>query len=463
MLDDNSLESYIKDGLSKGKNLSVIKKELSSSIFTAEEINKAIYDLESVQNNSEDRVNVENVVLSGIKKYKNKKIFIVSLVIFALLISVIGIVYAYFMQRPEVILSKALIKTAEVNTGIYSTDIYGTFTSISEDNLGFQNIPGLGISLQGSFDMSDNIDDLNLSKIKNKLNLSIYSKQNDNKNIFVNFDTRVAEEKLYFNLLEDNLSDNMYYQMLLSGFLEGFKNKWYFIDLKELSTNFSEINSQVDDNPEELDSQFFQNNRKEIIEISQKYKIYNNLKKIGEDNIDDIQLSKYQFDLDIKETARFMLEISQKYPELNLNSEDIQESIDSIQTEESIIQFIIWIGNNDGFIHKVDIVADKLSTTSSSLSGESAVSVSLEKMEISFQIKDHNQPIQVEVPENALDIVKIFSGEIDTDGEGLSDIEELLYKTDINNPDTDGDGYTDKQEIDAWYDPLGKGKLLVEF
>jgi hypothetical protein len=43
---------------------------------------------------------------------------------------------------------------------------------------------------------------------------------------------------------------------------------------------------------------------------------------------------------------------------------------------------------------------------------------------------------------------------LDTDGDGLKDWEEALWKTDPNNPDTDGDGTNDFDEIKAGRDPL---------
>jgi len=42
----------------------------------------------------------------------------------------------------------------------------------------------------------------------------------------------------------------------------------------------------------------------------------------------------------------------------------------------------------------------------------------------------------------------------DSDGDNLSNEEELSYGTDPYNPDTDGDGYTDFIEINSGYDPL---------
>lgn len=43
---------------------------------------------------------------------------------------------------------------------------------------------------------------------------------------------------------------------------------------------------------------------------------------------------------------------------------------------------------------------------------------------------------------------------IDTDGDGLSDEQELQYYTDPANPDTDGDGYLDGIEVEKGYSPL---------
>jgi hypothetical protein len=49
----------------------------------------------------------------------------------------------------------------------------------------------------------------------------------------------------------------------------------------------------------------------------------------------------------------------------------------------------------------------------------------------------------------------------DTDADGLFDREEVqVYKTDPLNPDTDGDTFTDGGEVESGYNPKGDGLLL---
>lgn len=48
----------------------------------------------------------------------------------------------------------------------------------------------------------------------------------------------------------------------------------------------------------------------------------------------------------------------------------------------------------------------------------------------------------------------------DTDADGLTDAEEILYGTDTSKPDSDGDGFTDKQELVNGYNPAGSGRLI---
>lgn len=53
------------------------------------------------------------------------------------------------------------------------------------------------------------------------------------------------------------------------------------------------------------------------------------------------------------------------------------------------------------------------------------------------------------------DAEEIDYTQLDTDGDGLTDLDEMtLYGTDPTDPDTDSDGYTDGAEVSGGYDPL---------
>ncbi len=50
----------------------------------------------------------------------------------------------------------------------------------------------------------------------------------------------------------------------------------------------------------------------------------------------------------------------------------------------------------------------------------------------------------------------------DTDGDGLTDVEEILYGTEAEKPDTDGDSYLDGNELKSGYSPIDATAKLIE-
>jgi len=67
---------------------------------------------------------------------------------------------------------------------------------------------------------------------------------------------------------------------------------------------------------------------------------------------------------------------------------------------------------------------------------------------------------RIYLPPWVVEPTPIITEETDSDGDGLTDIEELkIYGTDPKNPDTDGDGYSDGDEVKNGYNPLGEGEL----
>lgn len=66
-----------------------------------------------------------------------------------------------------------------------------------------------------------------------------------------------------------------------------------------------------------------------------------------------------------------------------------------------------------------------------------------------------------DIDPTSLEQQELVSG-LDSDGDGLSDVEEELYSTDPNLPDTDQDGFLDGSEVENLYSPLTPATLLED-
>ncbi|MBI4281247.1 hypothetical protein HY625_00315 [Candidatus Uhrbacteria bacterium] len=64
-------------------------------------------------------------------------------------------------------------------------------------------------------------------------------------------------------------------------------------------------------------------------------------------------------------------------------------------------------------------------------------------------------------PVPATPTVKEIVGSLDTDQDGLTDVEEAIYTTDPKKADTDGDGYLDGQEVQNLYNPSGTAPVRL--
>ena len=65
---------------------------------------------------------------------------------------------------------------------------------------------------------------------------------------------------------------------------------------------------------------------------------------------------------------------------------------------------------------------------------------------------------EIEVDENGkIDYVSA----IDSDQDGLGDLEEIIFDCNINSDDSDGDGYKDLDELKKLYNPAGSGEIIV--
>lgn len=70
-------------------------------------------------------------------------------------------------------------------------------------------------------------------------------------------------------------------------------------------------------------------------------------------------------------------------------------------------------------------------------------------------------PVPVVEPAPPAPAVKEVVSSLDTDQDGLTDVEEALYITDPKKSDTDGDGYLDGQEVQNLYNPSGTAPVRL--
>jgi len=90
------------------------------------------------------------------------------------------------------------------------------------------------------------------------------------------------------------------------------------------------------------------------------------------------------------------------------------------------------------------------------------------QMDADLSLSAYGDPVEITLPTDAIssmDLIELMFTKMedfmneDPDADGLTNQEELRYKTDMNNPDSDGDGYLDGEEVKGGYDPNSLGKL----
>ena len=98
------------------------------------------------------------------------------------------------------------------------------------------------------------------------------------------------------------------------------------------------------------------------------------------------------------------------------------------------------------------------STTENLLSGSEATSTD-GLSDISGADNNQNIPNAPIIPSTTTK--RILTTAPDSDGDGLTDLEEVVIGTKPTEKDSDGDGYADLAELKSLYNPAGQGKLLV--
>ncbi len=146
----------------------------------------------------------------------------------------------------------------------------------------------------------------------------------------------------------------------------------------------------------------------------------------------------------------------------------------------------LWIGVEDHLLYRVQAAGAFTTEASSDLVpidikvelSEFNKSVTVKKPEQPIKFKDILATILANLPEaltqssvsrlnqNIISSVNVrlpvqkVEANFDADGDGLTDILEIFYRSNPNNPDTDGDGISDGEEVLAGRSPTGRGSLF---
>lgn len=186
------------------------------------------------------------------------------------------------------------------------------------------------------------------------------------------------------------------------------------------------------------------------------------IKKLANEKIDGATVYHYGWQLDEVQFKEFMKQVYQIYPKTNLEPGAEAKFLASLEKPlTGAVSGELWIAKDDSLLRRLSFkYTDK---TDSKQSVSALVDMS------------YNTSVSVEEPSPFKTMEEILGqllgglskktteevsfNNLDTDGDGLTDEQEIVYGTDINKADTDDDGYNDKQEIDGGYNPLGSGKM----
>jgi len=123
---------------------------------------------------------------------------------------------------------------------------------------------------------------------------------------------------------------------------------------------------------------------------------------------------------------------------------------DPVVTNENIN-----ITTNDNINENINLNAN--TNINTNINNSNISNSNLNVRNINLNIFNDNKNTNSAVP---LNVNSGVGSSIDSDSDGLTDIEEVLFGTSVSLPDTDGDSYADGKEVIDGYDPNGEGKLV---
>ena len=296
------------------------------------------------------------------KKKKNKDMT-TPIILGVVFVLIVGSALAYYLINkeskqgdPQQIIKSSLEEMSKVKSHSFKGDMD---INISSGNLSSGGDPmnfSVGIKFDGQTDQTDPNNIKSSFSINPEINVFT---DGGNEKLSADFSMmsfgKISEQVVYYKLNDFDLgaAGLIYGKMIVP-----YKDKWYFLDMKELQ----EMNSAS----LEEDDFDFEKIMEKIMELYQKYEMIKFKKDLGDVLINDQEVYHYQIEVDSEALIDFYIDLltmmssefalSADYTledfekELKENREEVlailQEVMANIETE-------VWIGKEDKLVHKI--------------------------------------------------------------------------------------------------------------
>ncbi len=404
------------------------------------------------------------------KKRESKigKRFIIILSLALLFVAFITSAFVYIQNTPEKVIDDMMAQMTTLKSAHYKIKMQGQFADSKDEEMSkssfdkMQNLLGLmsvvmmdgGLSIgdmtqpavmSNIFELEGDMDaqDSNNQKFQFALSLDDFGASVEAKSI---------GKELYVKLSELSKERDAEEISFIDFFNLGmFADQWVKISLEEIEETFGAQGLSEEVEKQQQAAELTEDQIEQVENLAKEIKRFEIKEVLGKEIVDGDQVYHYQISLlkeGIKEYMARLNEITHQFEEKQLQY--FQDGFEDIG--ETTLD--LWISKGDRWLYKA----------------VGQVEANGEKAKIEFELTKHNQSIEISAPKDykALEeiVEKIQKSEagnefqIDTDQDGLTDFDESIWGTNINNSDTDGDGYGDSEEIKNGYDPLGPGILF---
>lgn len=396
---NQQLLDYIKQQLQQGTSKEAISSNLLTQGWQVSDIEQA-FNLTTLPNQSNPIGSTTSQPFSTFSQQQprgsNKTLLVVFSAIGVLMIGGVAFGYFYYLQSPEQIIQKMIIKLSETKSLEYSGEMK------AEVDTG--NLPGVGNPLQPT-QATQNKQASNFS-----INFNGVSDIKDLKNPLSSFSFKintdaVPQGQFAFGMEIRSVAKIVYIKLSHVpnlGFLDlsTVKDQWIKIDTEALKKQF--MLEKLEKQPKEVQKkQKLSPEQVEKLKTAfQQAKILKITEKLASEKIEGVNTHHFKFTIDKEEIIKLFAAMSQILQEKTLTEKelaDFDKNFEAIELSEGEI----WIGKNDLLPYKISLSSTIKETDKSKTSG---------KASFTLLLKNFNKPVQIEIPTQVKTIEEIMSG-----------------------------------------------------